>query len=92
MKNQCLKEKLEEVKSSISGKTLRATHKGASSWLTVLSIRDMDFDLNKSESRDSVKIRYDWEVPDTPSVCVCGDIFSVYIYDTQTGRICYPKL
>ena len=91
MKNQRLKEKLEEVKSSISGKTLRATQKAASSWLTVLSIRDMDFDLNKSESRDSVKLRYDWEVPDTPSVCVCGDIFSVCIYDTQTGRICHPK-
>ena len=26
-----------------------ATQKGASSWLTVLPIRDMDFDLNKSE-------------------------------------------
>ena len=41
------------MKSSISGKTLRAvdlaTQKGASSWLTVLAIRDMDFDLNKSD-------------------------------------------
>ena len=54
-----------------------ATQKGASSWLTVLPIRDMDFDLNKSEFRDAVKLRNDWEVPDTPSVCVCGDIFSV---------------
>ena len=37
----------------------------------------MDFELNKSEFRDVVKLRYDWEVPDTPSVCVCADIFSV---------------
>ena len=37
----------------------------------------MDFDLNKSEFRDAVKLRYDWEIPDTSSVCVCGDIFSV---------------
>jgi len=69
------------VKGSISGKTLRAvdlaTQKGASSWLTVLPIRDMNFDLSKSEFRDAVKLRYDWEVPDTPSVCVCGDIFNV---------------
>ena len=69
------------MKGSISGKTLRAvdlaTQKGASSWLTVLPIRDMSFDLNKSEFRDAVKLRYDWEVPDTPSVCVCGDIFNV---------------
>ena len=24
-----------------------------------------------------MKLRYDWEVPDTPSVCLCGDIFHV---------------
>ena len=62
-KNQYLKEKLDQVNSSISGKTLRAldlaTQKGASSWLTVLPIRDMNFDLNKSEFRDAVKLRYD---------------------------------
>ena len=49
--------------STDSGKTLRAvdlaTQKGASSWLTVLSIRDMDFDLTKSEFQDAVKLRYD---------------------------------
>lgn len=31
-----------------------------------------------------MKPRCDWEVPDTLSACVCGDI------DMQTGRICYP--
>ena len=35
------------------------------------------FDLNKSEFRDAVKLRYDWDVPDMPSVCVCGDHFNV---------------
>ena len=74
MKNQYLKEieKVNQVKSSISGKTLRAvdlaTRRGASSWLAVLPIRDMNFDLNKSEFRDAVKQKYDWEVPDMPSV------------------------
>lgn len=43
----------------------------------MLPIRDRDFDLKESEFRDAVKLRYDWEVPDTPSVCVCGDIFHV---------------
>ena len=37
----------------------------------------MNFDLNKSKFRDAVKLRYDWEVPDMPSVCVCGDHFNV---------------
>ena len=81
VKNQYLKEKLDEVKDIISGKTLRAvdlaTHKGVYSWLTLLPVRDMNFDLNKSEFQDVVKLRYDWEVADTPSVCVCVDIFNV---------------
>ena len=37
----------------------------------------MNFDLNKREFRDAVKLRYDWQIPDTPSVCVCGSRFSV---------------
>ena len=81
VKNRYLKEKPDQVKDSVSGKTSRAvdlaTQKGASSWLTVLPIRDMNFDLNKSEFRDAVKLRYDWDVPDMPSVCVCGDHFNV---------------
>ena len=81
LKNEYLKEKLDQVKGSVSGKTLKdvhlATQKGVSSWLTVLPIRDMNFDLNKSEFRDAVKLKDDWEVPDMPSVCVCRDPFNV---------------
>ena len=66
-KNRHLKEKRDEVKGSIS-ETVRAVDlatqsAGASSWLTVLPIRGMNFDLNKSKFRDAVKLRYDWEVP-----------------------------
>jgi len=81
VKNRYLKDKLDQVKGSVSRKTLRAvdlaTQKGASSWLTVLPIRDMNFDLNKSEFRYAVKLKYDWDVPDMPSVCVCEDHFNV---------------
>ena len=45
----------------------RATQKGASS-------------LNKSEFWDALKLRYDWEVPETPSVCVCGDMWITLWY------------
>ena len=37
----------------------------------------MNFDLNKSEFGDAVKLRYDWHVPDMNSVCVCWDNFNV---------------
>ena len=54
-----------------------AWEKGASNWLTVIPLKDMDFDLNKREFRDAVRLRYDWPIPDQPSVCVCGSMFTV---------------
>ena len=43
----------------------------------VIPLKDMDFDLNKREFRDAVRLRYDWPIPDNPSVCVCGSMFTV---------------
>ena len=44
------------MKNSLPQRTKRAvdlaTKKGASSWLTVFPIKDMDFNLNKREFRD----------------------------------------
>ena len=37
----------------------------------------MNFDLNKSEFRDAVKLRYEWDVRNMPSVCICEDHFNV---------------
>ena len=37
----------------------------------------MDFDLNKREFRDAVRLRYDWPIPDNPTVCVRGSMFTV---------------
>ena len=65
-KGDQLREKCEEVKSSLPEKTARAvdlaTQKGASTWLTVLPIKEMNFDLHKREFRDAVKLRYDWQI------------------------------
>ena len=36
-----------------------ACEKGASNWLTVIPLKDMDFDLNKREFRDAVRLRCD---------------------------------
>ena len=54
-----------------------ACEKGASNWLTVIPLKDMDFDLNKREFRDALRLAYDWPIPDNPSVCVCGSMFTV---------------
>jgi len=57
-----LKEEFEEVKAMLPDKTQRvvdlACGKGASNRLTVIPLKDMDFDLNKREFRDAVRLRY----------------------------------
>ena len=80
-KNEVLRTKLNDIKNSLTLKTQRAvelaSEKGASNWLTVIPIDEMGFTLNKGEFRDAVKLRYDWEIADKPSICVCGDVFNV---------------
>ena len=49
-----------------------ATEKGASNWLTVIPIKEMNFNLNKREFRDAIKLRYDWEIADLPAMCTCA--------------------
>ena len=68
-------------------KTQRAVEfikeKGASSWLSVIPLKEMNFTLNKREFRDAIKLRYGWEFNDIPTVCVCGDLF-----DADHALIC----
>jgi len=51
--------------------------RGASNWLTVIPIDEMGLTLNKGKFRDALKLRYDSEMADKPSICVCGDVFNV---------------
>ena len=80
-KDARLREDLKEVKNALPEQTKRAadlaTEKGASSWLTVIPVKDVDFTLNKKEFKDAIHLRYDWQISDTPSTCACGDVFDV---------------
>ena len=53
-----------------------AKEKAASSWLSVLPLDDHGFSLNKGAFRDAVCLRYGWTLPNTPSKCSRGTIFS----------------
>ena len=79
-KDDDIKEKLEQLKTSLPRRTRRAVdltcEKGASSWLTAIPLKEMNFDQSKREFRDALRLRYDWAIPDTPSVCVCGCDFN----------------
>ena len=76
MKIQC-----GQVRESLPSKIKRvvelATEKGTSNWLTVIPIKEMNFNLNKREFRDAIKLRYDWEISDLPAICTCGGLFTV---------------
>ena len=37
----------------------------------------MDLTLNKRKFKDAIHLRYDWDMNDIPSVCVCGDVFNI---------------
>ena len=80
-KDEWLKMQCEQVRESLPSKTERAVElameKGASNWLTVIPIKEMNFSLNKIEFRDAIKLRYDWVITDIPTICTCGDLFTV---------------
>ena len=60
-----LDHKLEDLRNSLPEKTKRAVdltgEKGASSWMTVIPVKEMDLNLNKREFKDAdaVHLRYD---------------------------------
>ena len=87
VKDEGLREKRDSVKSSLPEKMQRvavlASEQGSSNWLTVIPVKDMDFDLNKRGFRDAIRLQYDWAIPDNQSVCVCGARFT-----TDHSMIC----
>ena len=92
-KDDCLNERLEQRKNSLPTKAKRAvelaTGKGSSNWLTVIPLKELDYTgVNKTEFRDAIKLRYDWEITDKPLICACGGQFSLdHAIVCQRGRL-----
>ena len=40
-------------------------------------LEEMEFTLNKKEFHDALGLRYEWEINDIPSKCVCGERFDM---------------
>ena len=80
-KSGVLSERVESVVENALPKMKRmielASEKGASSWLTVIPMSEMDFTLNKREFRDAIKLTYNWPIKDNPTRCACGDFFNI---------------
>ena len=54
-----------------------AGEKGASSWLSVLPIKEFGFMLHKRNFVDAIHLRYGWLPRDMPTLCACGVKFTV---------------
>ena len=54
-----------------------ASEKRASNWPNALPLSRYNFNLNKSEFRDGIYLRYGWEQTKTPLTCACGADFNL---------------
>ena len=73
--------KLNKVRDLLNTFQLRLNdvckEKGASNWLTVLPMSEHDFNLNKQQFWDAIRLRYGWPIPNLPTVCACGSKFDL---------------
>ena len=56
----------------------QAREKGASTWLSTLPLKDLNYVLNRQEFQDSIRLRYGWKIQGVPSKCACGNVNSIY--------------
>ena len=66
-----------ELEQDMRQAVLQAKEKGASSWLTVISLHEHGFALNKAEFRDAFSIRCNKQLKGIPSTCPCGQKFDL---------------
>ena len=75
------KSPIERIDGSLSPDLLQAVQqtrdKGARSWLNAIPMEEHGLALNKQEFRDSLCLRYNLPLPNLPSYCVCGEMFTV---------------
>ena len=71
----------ENILKNVDKKTARVldqiSEPGSSNWLSCLPLRKHGFVLNKSEFRDSIRLRYNLDLDRLPSQCPCGKTFDV---------------
>ena len=77
LKTASIKLRMESIDSTLPLDLLRSRDKGASSWLTAVTLVDQGLVLNKQELRDSLRLRYNMPLSDLPSKCVCGEKYTV---------------
>ena len=76
-KERMMEDELRQIEEVVDERTKRilalAQEKGSGAWLTALPIQALGYTLNKQEFRDSICLRYGWNIPNTPNFCQCGE-------------------
>ena len=71
-----LKKELAEIMSEVDETTRESLQlvqeHGSGAWLTCLPIQQLGYAYSKLDFRDSVHLRYGWDIPNTPRFCDCG--------------------
>ena len=78
-----LKSRIDRIDESLSPDLLQdlllqqTRDKGVSSWVNAIPIEEHGLPLNKQDFRDSLCLRYNLPLPNLPSYCACGEVFTV---------------
>jgi hypothetical protein len=89
-KEQKFLDQLEEIKGLVNEKLRRQIEllceKGAGAMLSALPVKSLDNVFDKQSFRDAIRMRYDWNLPDTPKHCACGDKYTTdHIFMCKNG-------
>ena len=91
LKTASVKSRMESIDSTLPLDLLwsvnQSRDKGASSWLNAVPLVDQGLVLNKEEFRDPLRLRYHVPLSDLPSMCVCGEKYSVCHAAMQKGMV-----
>ena len=75
------KSRIDRIDESLPPDLLQAVQqtrdKAATSWLKAIPIEQHGLPLNKEEFRDSLCLHYNLALPNLPSYCACGKVFTV---------------
>ena len=90
LKETQLKTELSRIMNRLDQAAQRSLHHlqepGAGACFTALPLARLSYSLNKVEFRDSVFLRYGWEIPNTPRFCSCGSRNSLnHILNCKNG-------
>ena len=80
-RNEIHKSTLEKIRSNMSDQEKRINEanqeSGSYNWLTSLPIKENNYNLNKDQFWDALRIRFNWNIPRLPSECACGSKFNL---------------